>query len=188
MSPDNAADAELRRVLRERAHAMAAPPPAEASTDFVDLVVFRLGDERYAIEAEAAREAIVISAVTILPGAPVCYRGLISHHGAVYPLLDIRSLLNAAPGDDAPPAEAVLIESDEYTVAICADSVESLAHIERGSIAEVRSAADGSGVSSVRGVTGDSIVVLDVHILLADARLIIDDRTPISDQSLKGMT
>jgi purine-binding chemotaxis protein CheW len=181
-------DAELHRILRERARAMAAPPPAEASAHFVDLVVFRIAERRFAIDAVEAREAIALTAVTALPGVPSFYRGLISHQGTLYPLVDIRPLINGAFTLEAAPVQAILIASEDATIAICADVVESLVRIDAATIAEARPADDASALTLIRGVTSDGIMVLNVPRLLADARLVVDEGRAISDQRIKGTT
>ena len=185
---DAPAAAELHRVLRARASAMASPLPGDTGAEFVDLVVFRVGGERYAIDAVEVREAITVAKVTALPGVAAFYRGLISHQGTVYPLLDIRSLVNATADSETPPAEAILIAFEGCTIAICAEAVESFVHIETSAIAETPASDDGVRATAIRGMTNDGIVVIDIRMLLADARLVVDDRTPISDKSLKGTT
>jgi purine-binding chemotaxis protein CheW len=168
------ADDELHRILRKRAATLAAPRPAAPATDVVELVVFRSGSRRYAIDAIEAEEAIEIADVTPLPGLPAFYRGLIIHQGVVYPLVDIRPLVGTPIDDETAPAQAILFSSPERTIAVAAASVESFVQIDASSIAPP-DAADPSRVSAIRGVTGDGIVLLDVHVLLADARLVIDD-------------
>ena len=185
---DRPAAVDLHLVLRERARTLAVPAADDAVADFMDLVVFRIGGERYAIDAIEVRAAIAVSEVTALPGVAAFYRGLISHQGTAYPLLDIRSLLGGETGDGAPPAEAILIAFDAFTIAICADAVESFERIDTATIAEVHRTDDGATGSAIRGVTDSAIVVLDIRMLLADARLVVDARPPISDQNLRGTT
>jgi chemotaxis signal transduction protein len=150
----------VRATLRARAEAMAIPTRAEPVVEFRELVVFQIGGRRYAIDASAALESITISATTILPGVPNFYRGLVGHRGVIYPLLDVRPLI----GDEltvvnAMPAQAILCFSQEFAVAIAADVVEAFVRV------------DASAAMT------DGTVVLDIWKLLADARLVVDDRT-----------
>lgn len=168
-------DAELQRVLRERAVALAAPLPAAPAGDVLELVVFRAGTERYAIDAIEAEEAIEIGDVTPLPGLPPFYRGLILHQGIVYPLIDIRPLVGAPFDEGVVPAHAILFLSPTRAIAVAAESVESFVRIDAGTIGTSAS-SDGRATAAIRGVTDDGIVLIDVHVLLADARLVIDDR------------
>lgn len=166
-------DDELQRLLRRRAVALAAPRVVTPAAEVLELIVFRAGNERYAIDAVEADEAIEVAEITPLPGVPPFYRGLIVEQGVVYPLIDIRPLVGAKAGDELAPAHAILF-SGERTVALGAETVESFVRIETTSIAPVP--ADGTRSPAIRGVTADGITLLDIHLLLADARLVIDDR------------
>jgi len=168
-------DAELQRILRARAAAMAAPPPAEPAHDVLELIVFRAGDAHYAIDAIEAAEAIVLGDVTPLPGLPPFYRGVIAHEGIVYPLIDIRPLVGAPSEKPLVPAQAILFLSNERALALAAESVESFVRIDAPTIGNSPS-SEGRASPAIRGVTDDGTVLLDVHVLLADARLVIDDR------------
>jgi purine-binding chemotaxis protein CheW len=152
-------DGELRRILHERAMELAVPPPALAAVDLRDVLVFRVGAERYAIDAVEAKEAIPVGPVTPLPGLPAFYRGLIGHQGIVYPLVDVRPLVGAPVDAALSPAQAILFASDERTIAIGVDEVEAFESVDANELAGAR-----------------GFRYLDVHVLLADARLTIDDR------------
>jgi purine-binding chemotaxis protein CheW len=167
---------------------LAAPPVDHTVADFADLVVFRIGGERYAIDAVELRQAITVSEVTALPGVPAFYRGVISHQGTAYPLVDIRSLLGRAGDDRALPGEAMLIVFESFKIAICADAVESFERIDAATISDVYATDERLTAAAIRGVTDEGIVVLDIRTLLADARLVVDDRPSTYDQNLKGTT
>jgi chemotaxis signal transduction protein len=167
----------LRTVLRARATMLAAPKAPDPPADTADFVVFRLGGRRYAIDAVAALEAIELSEVTALPGVPGFYRGLISHRGIIYPLVDIGPLLAGERSEAAAASAAILFVSDACTVAIGADAIESFVRIDAASIATVSPGGDIEPAAAIRGITANAIVVLDVWVLLADARLVLDDRS-----------
>ena len=166
-------DDELRQLLHARAITLAAPRVIAPIAEVLELIVFRAGAERYAIDAVEADEAIEVGDVTPLPGVPPFYRGLIVEQGVVYPLIDIRALVGAPAAEPLAPAHAILF-SGERTIAIAAETVESFVRIETSSIAPPP--ANGTHSPAVRGVTSDGITLLDIHLLLADARLVIDDR------------
>lgn len=166
-------DDELQQLLHARALALAAPRIVASEAPALELIVFRAGIERYAIDAVEADEAIEVAELTPLPGVPPFYRGLIVEQGVVYPLIDIRPLVGAPAGDALVPAHAILF-SGERTIALGAESVESFVRIEATSIAPAP--RDGTHSPAIRGITADGITLLDIHLLLADARLVIDDR------------
>lgn len=151
---------DVQQILRARAAALAAPLPVAPAADVVELVVFRAGNERYAIEAIEAEEAIEIGEITPVPWLPPFYLGLIVHAGVVYPLVDVRTLAGAPVEFDLQPAQALLFLSTERAIAVAAEWVESFVRVDAASIAD--------------GKTGDGIVLLDLQKLLSDVRLVVD--------------
>jgi chemotaxis signal transduction protein len=167
----------LREILHARAQTLATPKVVAPPVEIVELVVFRLGDRRYAIVAGEALESITISETTVLPGVPNVYRGLISHRGIIYPLVDVRPLIGGALDGVAQPAQAMLFLSEAATAALVADEVEAFVRIDAATIAAAGSANGIEPSAAIRGVTPDAIVVLDIWVLLADARLVVDERS-----------
>jgi chemotaxis signal transduction protein len=125
----------------------------------------------------SALESIAIEETTAFPGVPNFYRGLISHRGVIYPLVDIRALIGEPVATRAPQAYAILHLSEAAAVAILADEVEAYVRIDAASIVSKARGDGGEPVAAIRGVTPDGIVVLDIALLVADARLVLDDRS-----------
>lgn len=148
--------------------------PKTPAVDIAELVVFRLGSRRYAIGAVNVLETIHLSEVTALPGVPTFYRGLISHRGVIYPLVDIRPLIGETADGVTSPSRAMLFLSDTCAVALVADTVEFI-QVDATAIASPPAGGDVQAAPAMCGMTTDSIVVLDIWVLLADARLVLDD-------------
>ena len=168
-SPD-----DIRDILQRRAKALVAPPPTISSTAFVDFVIFRLGRSRYAVDARQAASVVAINKPTPLPGVPPFYLGLINHHGAIYPLLDIRPILGGSSQDPIAPSHAIVGLSEIHAVAIAADEIESLVRVDPETIAPFDE--ESRSHVSLQGTILDSVVIVDVPHLLRDARLIVDDQ------------
>ena len=120
-------------------------------SDRFELVIFRAGSERYAIDAVEIEEAIVLPDVTPLPGVPSFYRGLIAHQGIVYPLIDVRPLAGADAEDELAPTHAILFSTAEHTVAIAAESVESFVRVDVAAIADLGIGSTFTACSVTRG-------------------------------------
>ncbi len=166
-------DDDLQQLLHARAIALAAPRIVAPVTEVLELIVFQAGTVRYAIDAVEADEAIAVTEITPLPGVPPFYHGLIVDAGVVYPIIDVRPLVGASSDYPLNPAHAILF-SGQRTIALGAETVESFVRIEAASISPPP--ANGTHSPAVRGITGDGITLIDIHLLLADARLVIDDR------------
>jgi purine-binding chemotaxis protein CheW len=173
---DQPVEGEFYERLKAGTISLGPATAAAAQPEPNNLVVFRIGNERYAVDAIDVLEVVALTRVTALPGVPAHYRGLITHRGIVFPLVDIRWLLGGAPVGPASPEQAILFFSETYALAVAADEVETFARI---AAADMTAPVDGerAGAAAIRGVTGDGVVVLDPAALLADARLVIDERS-----------
>jgi len=98
--PDAAAPDKLERFKeeagkrRERATATAAPA---ADADRVELIVFRIDGEQYAIEVERVMEIATPRPLTRVPNADPFVRGVMSLRGIVVTLVDVRARLRHDP-------------------------------------------------------------------------------------------
>jgi chemotaxis signal transduction protein len=183
-SSDSEIDDTTRAILRARTIELAAPPADDVETEFVELLVLRIGTERYGIATDEADAAIAVPDVTPLPGVPTFYRGVITHRGIVYPLVDIRPLVDR-PAGESTFAYALLFASEERTVAIAADEVEGFVRLPVRDIATTIPANQDAGKSATRGLAPGGVLVLDAGLLLRDARLDVNDRPHITAQSLR---
>lgn len=170
---------EVEAILHRRMEALAAPIAAEAAVETVDLVVFRVGSERFALEATDVDEVMRLSGLTALPGVPAFYRGLINHGGNVYPIVDLRPVLDMPAEEALTPIHAIIVVRGGDAIALAADALEPFGRIDKTDIALTSS--DVRERRAVRGLVGESIVLLDIEAVLQDARLIVDYRPRVTE-------
>jgi purine-binding chemotaxis protein CheW len=178
-SPD-----EIQRILRERARILATPDKAGITDQPVQFVVFRAGDEHYAIEAEQVLGVAAVGKPTPLPGVPGFYLGLINYRGMVYPLIDPRPLIGAPIATALSPTNAILAVSDHNIAALAADAIEDFVEIDRNAIAPFREAA--ARHTALRGLILNSVIIIDIQQLLQDARLVVNDQPSTRGRSDGG--
>lgn len=168
--------AERDRVLSERAQKLATRPaaPARATAAEIELLTFVLGKERYAIETHCLHQVLTPSELTRLPGAPSIWRGVTNLRGEIFPVIDLREILEA---ELAPPSETarwLLIGSTEPEFCLCADAVLHLFNLDSGAL-ETTDREGRFRHTLVRGVTRDGQSVLDTALLLTHRQLFIGD-------------
>lgn len=171
----------IDRILQERAARLATVERTMATTP-VDVIVFRLGESRYAIEASQVDAVIAVTGLTSLPGVPACYLGLIGHRGAIYPLADPTFLLGGSR-QGGRPSHAILIGGDDAAIAIAVDSLDGLARIDAATIALAD--RESVGHASIQGIAPDSTIVIDGRQLIQDARFVVNDQ-PVAPRPVNG--
>jgi purine-binding chemotaxis protein CheW len=180
-----------RQVLEERARLLARPtdspvaaPPAQrepkwSGSPLLEVVVFTLGNEEYALETRHVREVVRLADWTPLPGAPAFLLGVLNLRGDILAVLDLRSFFGIVgrgePGASATGAARVLVLGTERAeFGMLADAAREVRAVRADEVLEPPGSLAGAGREYVRGVTKEALVVLDGAVLLQDRRLFID--------------
>ena len=101
----------------------------------MQLLTFRIGDQRFALAAETVREVVRAVAIAPLAGAPRVVEGGVNVRGRVVPVLDLRARF-ALPAQPLLPEEhLVLAMAGDRLVALRADEAEELAEVPDASVA-----------------------------------------------------
>lgn len=72
-------------------------------------LLFRLGNDLYAIDADRIGEVLPLVRVKTLPGAPIGISGLINHRGAPVPVIDLSVLTLGRPSPSKLSTRIVLV-------------------------------------------------------------------------------
>lgn len=168
---------EVRRILRERALAL-AKPLAEVRTpaEVLGLLVFSLAGERYGIEMSHVLEVIPLRELTPMPCTPPFVLGVVNHRGRILPVLDFRRLLDLADRGIAEGSRVVAVEAGGMTYGIFADAVAGTIQVAADEIAHSSAITPTGGRQAfIRGVTGEMIAVLDLEVLGRDQRIVVNE-------------
>lgn len=129
-------------------------------SELIQVVVFRLDEQRYALPLAAVERIVRAVEVTPLPSAPLIVLGVIDMGGRVLPVLDVRRRFGL-PGRAIGIADQFLIARTAHrTVALAVDEAQGL--IERGRAEIVGPAQIVPGLEQVQGVVklDDGLVVI----------------------------
>jgi purine-binding chemotaxis protein CheW len=169
---DAGREAEIQRVLEERAEILARPADAGDSREpVIEMLVLLVGVERYGIAVHRVREVRPLGTPSAVPGLPSRWAGLLNLRGALLPVLDLRLFLGVEESVFSDPPQAVVVSGPEVEAALKVDAVQG---VERFKASDI-SPSPGGTSSVVLGVTTDLVSVLDVDRLLADEALLVND-------------
>ena len=79
------------------------------------MVLFHLGDERFAVQAAAVVEIVPIISLTRAPQAPAYVAGLFNYRATVTPVIDVRQLVQHQPCRQLLSSRIILIDYDRVT-------------------------------------------------------------------------
>lgn len=160
--PESGETALEAAILRRRAERLAQQAvPVEAREAELELLVFRLGPERFALPLAQIRGVVALTGCTRVPGAPLELLGVIHVRGELLPLASLRRLLRLAP-DEGPPPQALLCV-ERRIPALGVDHVDEVVRVPR---ADLRT-AEGDGSSGyIEGLLADGTALLCADLLL----------------------
>lgn len=163
----------IRRVLEERARALARPLGVEETVETVEMIVMELGDERYGIDARCVREIFRRQDLTPVPvpGTPAFWSGIVNVRGNLHAVLDLRRYLSLTDREAVETRSVLLVAGAGLTVGILVDGTPGVRRLPAAGIGPPLPGSPEVAHRVVRGVTDDLLTVLDVDALLSDPRL-----------------
>ena len=163
-----------RRILEERARALAKPLRSDEQPDTIEMVVMEVGTERYGVGAEGVREVRHLFKLAPVPGTPHFWAGIVGIRGTLYPVLDLWRYLSLPEAEQAgEPKKVVLVSGSALTVGLMVDGVAGVRRLPAAEIGPPLAGASGAVRGAARGVTADLLTVLDVEALLCDPELVV---------------
>jgi purine-binding chemotaxis protein CheW len=117
-------NAVVQRILTERAQMLAQELEQTDQRDTEELVIFCLGESRYAVAARWVREIYPLHSYTRLPSTPSFLIGLANVRSQLLSIVDIRPLLDQAQTPPHPEAFGLILSVDGYEIALLTDRVD----------------------------------------------------------------
>jgi purine-binding chemotaxis protein CheW len=101
----------------------------------VEILIFDVAGQRYALGLAQLREVVQAVAITPLPGAPRLVEGVIDRRGSLVPVIEVRRRLGLATKPVDAADHLIIAEAAGQTVALRVDGVNELREIDEASMA-----------------------------------------------------
>jgi purine-binding chemotaxis protein CheW len=167
--PDPGAEA----LLKLRAERLASVPVDTQQGDQIEVIICRLGDERYAVETRVLRAVQWTGAATPVPSTPDYVLGLVSIRGEIITLLELAAMLGLPTrsiSSQTGTRPALLIGLSGVRAGLVVDEVLGVDQMRLDTLQPAL-----SGREFARGVAPGPIVLLDVESLLKSGRFDVDE-------------
>jgi purine-binding chemotaxis protein CheW len=170
-------DEDTKRVLEERALALAREPAQAKSADaWIEVVEFVLADERYAFASEHVREVYPLEDITQLPCTPAFVLGIVNLRGEILSVIDIKKFFDLPDKGLSNLNKVIVLESDGMVFGIVADAISGVRRILRADIQPGLPTLTGIRADYLQGVTAERVVILDAQKLMADEKIIVQEQ------------
>jgi purine-binding chemotaxis protein CheW len=139
------------------------------------LVIFRLGEDQFAVDILAVERVLRYSAPAILPNLPPWIDGVIEHGDRVVPLIDLRTRFGMPRLSPRPEHRILVLAVGEDLLGVTVDSVHEVMSVAPEDIAAPPPLFRGLNADYLRGLVygeGSLIIFLDVARVLTSSELL----------------
>jgi purine-binding chemotaxis protein CheW len=166
---------EISNLLRTRAIAMAEEPVQNNDASMtVQLITFILAGENYGIESDYVLEVFPLKDFTPLPGVPTYILGVVNVRGQILPVVDLKKFFNLPEKGIGELNKVIILQNDQMEFGILTDIVEGTQTIDIREIKNKPLTISGIGEVYLKGVTKESLIVLNAGKLLSDKSIIVN--------------
>lgn len=110
--------------------------PEEQQTAPIQLVVFRLDDEEFAVKIEEIREVIMFKTITPMPDAPKFLRGVTNVRGEIVLVIDLKEKFMFAHNQGKQAKHIIITKQEENLFGLLVDEVTEILRIHEEEIKE----------------------------------------------------
>lgn len=180
---ENHTKEERKTILEARARKLAQKEIEYERREKIDVVEFRLADERYGVECQYVREVYPLKTLTPIPGTPAFVRGIVSVRGEIVSVVDLK-LFFELPQRGLTDLTRVIILSggaagNRMEFGILAEEVMGTVSLELRSLQPPLPTLTGIRADYLKGISGNRMVVLDAPKLLSDKKMIVHQEAEI---------
>ena len=166
----------VAQILRARAQALARPPePVPAADTLLEVLEFRLAQERYAVETRFVAEVHPLKDLTPLPCTPPFVLGIVNVRGHVVPVFDLKRFFDLPVPGLTDLHCLLLVRGGDLVFGLLADVIVGVRSIPVESLQSSLPTLTGIRSDYLKGVTAERLVVLDLARVLADPKIIVHE-------------
>lgn len=164
------------QILRARARALVrAPEQAPAADTLLELLEFRLAQERYAVEIQYVREVVPLQDLTPVPCTPPFVLGVVHLRGRILPVLDLRKVFELPEQGLTDLHRIVVVRGDGLEFGLLAEVVVGVRTVPLETLQPSLPTLIGIRSDYLQGVTAEHLVVLDLARILADPKIVVHE-------------
>jgi purine-binding chemotaxis protein CheW len=167
--------ANNRQILRARAQALARPPERPSAEAVLELLEFRLAQERYAVESRWVREVSAFKELTPLPCCPPFVLGIVNVRGRILPVLDLKKFFGLPEKGLTDLHRIILVGGNDLELGLLADTIVGVRSVPVADLQAALPTLAGVGGDYLKGVTAERLVVLDLARILADPKITVHE-------------
>lgn len=140
------------------------------STDLLQLVSFKIGNEEFGVEILKVQEIIKMVPITKVPNSPAFVEGVINLRGKVIPIVDFRSRLGMERVEQTKDTRIIVVDVESRIIGFIVDSVSEVLRIPRNiteAPPEIVAGIDSEFIKSVGKLEDRLLILIDLDMVLS---------------------
>ena len=153
---------------------------AEAVSENMQYLTFRLEDEVFALDITQVREVLDFTTVTKVPRTPDFMRGVINLRGSVVPVVDMRLKFGMSRTEQTVNTCIIIVEisldGEKLVIGALADSVQEVIEIEPGHIEPPPRIGTRLNTEFIKGMgkrDEQFIIILEINKIFSSSELVV---------------
>lgn len=158
----------VERVLKARARRLAARRREQASVaQGVQVLCFAIAGETYAVALDRLVEVLPLASVAPVPGVSPALAGVTNVRGEIRPVLNLHHMLTLAPPEAGARHFGVFLRGGARPVGLRVDGLRQIRDLALDSLTLPHKSGNGLPQRYIRGISPDTVIVLDPEQILA---------------------
>jgi purine-binding chemotaxis protein CheW len=136
----------------------------------IQLVVFSLGREEFAVEVTQVREIMRMEEITRMPKSPSFVEGIINLRGQIIAVIELAKRLNLETAERSGETRIIVVEAEAIKVGMIVDSVSEVLRVGAGAVEQSPTLATDVSAAFLQGVVKQDnrlIILLDLTKVLS---------------------
>jgi purine-binding chemotaxis protein CheW len=147
---------------------------AESQTlEEIQLIVFCLANEEYAVDIGAVREIVRLQPITKVPRAAAYVEGLTNLRGRVVPVVDLRRRFDLPTVEDVTNNRIVIVDIDGEDIGVIVDSVTEVLRVPSDCLeppSSIVASVDSKYLTGIAKLPSRLIILLELARVFAESR------------------
>lgn len=163
-------------VLQARARKLAGEQQDGRTGEAIEILVFQLAWESYAVETGFVREVYPLADLTPVPCTPSFVLGIVNLRGELCPVIELKRLFGLPESGITNATSAVILHDATMEFGLLADVIVGVQNLDVAELQPPPATFSGINATFLRGVTKDRLAVLDARSILAHPALIVNEQ------------
>lgn len=166
-SENDSSDADILR-RRAKQYARRNGNGHDRERNIKDVLLFSLGDRRYALPCNHIEEVIPMQSLVALPHSKRAILGISNNRGVLFAVVDLKRLLSIPASELTTMHRVVMLRHDHYRIGVLVDAVHGMDSIDAAALRDMPHELGEQTRRFLHGLSADGILMVSVEEIIRE--------------------